>query len=63
MPELSHSAGARVVIHDQDGVSFPDEEGMNALPGVSTSIGVRRVCDKPHATCRCQLFEVQSVDY
>lgn len=41
--ELSHSAGARVAIHDQNSVSFPDEEGINVLPGISTSVGVRRV--------------------
>ena len=40
---LSHSAGARIVIHDQKGISFPDEEGINVLPGISTSVGVRRV--------------------
>ena len=40
---LSHSAGARIAIHDQNSLSFPDEEGINVLPGISTSVGVRRV--------------------
>lgn len=43
--ELSHAAGARIVIHDQDELAFPDEEGINALPGISTSVGVRKVND------------------
>lgn len=41
--QLSHTAGARVVIHNQGEMPFPDEEGINLAPGFSTSIGVRRV--------------------
>ena len=42
VPHISH-AGARVVILDQRELPFPDEEGINAVPGTSTTIGVRRV--------------------
>ncbi|XP_068684972.1 amiloride-sensitive sodium channel subunit alpha-like [Montipora foliosa] len=41
VPQISH-AGARVVILDQRELPFPDEEGINAVPGTSTVIGVRR---------------------
>ena len=47
IPQLSHASGARIVIHDQDELAFPDEEGINALPGISTSVGVRKVKDNP----------------
>ena len=43
VPQLSQTAGARIVIHNQGDMPFPDEEGINLVPGFSTSIGVRRV--------------------
>lgn len=43
VPELSQTAGARIVIHNQGEMPFPDEEGINLVPGFSTSVGVRRV--------------------
>lgn len=41
--ELSHTAGARVVIHDQGQMPFPDNEGHDVLPSRSTSIAIRKV--------------------
>lgn len=43
VPEISQAAGARIVIHPQGEMPFPDEEGVNLVPGFSTAIGVRRV--------------------
>ena len=43
IPELAHSAGARLVIHDQGQMPFPDNEGLSVLPSRSTSFGIRRV--------------------
>lgn len=40
---LSHSAGARILIHSQGEMPYPDDEGINLAPGISTSIGLRRV--------------------
>ncbi|XP_078379993.1 epithelial sodium channel subunit alpha-like [Oculina patagonica] len=40
--ELSHTAGARVVIHDQGQMPFPDNEGHDVLPSRSTSIAIRK---------------------
>ena len=40
---MGHGVGARVAIHDQNEKTYPDEEGIDLQPGMSTSIGVRRV--------------------
>jgi len=42
IPELSHTAGARVVIHDQGQIPFPNNEGYSVLPSRSTSFAIRR---------------------
>ncbi|XP_020621667.1 amiloride-sensitive sodium channel subunit alpha-like [Orbicella faveolata] len=42
VPEVSQAAGARIVIHNQGEMPFPDEDGINLVPGFSTSVGVRR---------------------
>lgn len=36
-------AGARVVIHDSTEMPFPDETGIFVAPGLSTSVGLRKV--------------------
>ena len=43
IPELSHTAGARVIIHDQGQIPFPNNEGYSVLPSRSTSFAIRRV--------------------
>ena len=43
VPEVSQAAGARIVIHNHGEMPFPDEDGINLVPGFSTSVGVRRV--------------------
>ncbi|XP_068734788.1 degenerin del-1-like [Montipora capricornis] len=40
--EISHTAGARVIIHDQGQIPFPYNEGYSVLPSVSTSFAIRR---------------------
>ncbi|XP_006813344.1 epithelial sodium channel subunit alpha-like [Saccoglossus kowalevskii] len=36
-------AGARIVIHDQDKMPFPEDNGFTIAPGAATSIGIRKV--------------------
>ena len=36
-------AGALVVIHPQDKMSFPEDEGVLSYPGEMTAIGIRKV--------------------
>ncbi|XP_015764092.1 PREDICTED: degenerin deg-1-like [Acropora digitifera] len=40
--ELSHTAGAKVMIHDQGQIPFPYNEGYRVLPSRSTSFAIRR---------------------
>ncbi|XP_029186299.2 amiloride-sensitive sodium channel subunit alpha-like [Acropora millepora] len=67
-PQLSHASGARIVIHDQDELPFPDEEGINAHPGISTSVGVRkeviiRVDPFNNGSCKKQILDGKSLPY
>ena len=45
LPELTDAAGVRVLIHPQDRMPFPQDEGIVAAPGLLTSIGIRQVMD------------------
>ena len=38
------SAGALVVVHPQDRMPFPEEEGIRASTGRMTSLGITQVC-------------------
>ena len=40
---LTDQAGVRVLLHGQGSMTFPFEEGFSASPGVSTSIGIKKV--------------------
>ncbi|XP_046554137.1 acid-sensing ion channel 2-like [Haliotis rubra] len=52
---LSPSAGARVLIHPRNSMPFPEDEGISIAPGVSTSVGLRKVditrLTPPHGVC------------
>ena len=41
--QFGEEAGARVVVHPQDRMPFPEDEGVLAKPGLLTSIGVKKV--------------------
>ena len=41
--ELAEAAGVRVVVHPQDRMPFPADEGILANPGQATSIGIKQV--------------------
>lgn len=41
--DVSHFVGARIVIHDQKDKAFPDDDGIDLHPGLSTSIGLQKV--------------------
>ena len=40
---LGEEAGARVVVHPQNRIPFPEDEGFVAKPGKLTSVGLRKV--------------------
>ena len=41
--DLAHTAGVRVVVHPQERMPFPEDEGISAPPGQMTYIGIRLV--------------------
>ena len=41
--DLAPTAGVRVVVHPQERMPFPEDEGLSAPPGVMTYVGVRMV--------------------
>ena len=43
MDYLNVEAGVRVLLSDQEVFLFPVEEGFSVAPGVSASIGIKRV--------------------
>ena len=43
LPDMGESAGVRVVVHPQNRMPFPQDEGVLVGPGMLTSMGVRQV--------------------
>ena len=43
IPDVGEAAGAVVVVHDSDDMPFPEDEGILALPGKLTSVGIKKV--------------------
>lgn len=43
LPHLTDAAGVRVVVHPQERMPFPQDEGVVAAPATLTSIGIRQV--------------------
>ena len=43
MENIQPSAGARVAVHPQNEMPFPEDEGTSVSPGHETFIGVKRV--------------------
>ncbi|XP_053551428.1 amiloride-sensitive sodium channel subunit gamma-like [Bombina bombina] len=41
--DMTHSAGIRLLIHDQLQMPFPEDEGVNVPPGAETDIGMMKV--------------------
>ena len=46
IPRLAGSTGFKVVVHDQNQVPFPEEEGFHVSSGFKTLIGAKRVCGR-----------------
>lgn len=44
IPYLSSAAGARLMLHQQKSFPFLKDQGIYAMPGTETSIGVLVVC-------------------
>ena len=40
---LTEQAGIRVLLHEQGSMIFPFEEGFSVSPGISTSVGIKKV--------------------
>ena len=40
---LTVQAGIRVLLHEQGSMIFPFEEGFSVSPGISTSVGIKKV--------------------
>ena len=59
--QLAHGAGIRLLIHPQDRMPFPQDEGILASPGHLTSIGIRQVCC--HDKDNWKVLQVLFVDY
>jgi hypothetical protein len=53
--EVGDTAGIRMVVHAQNRMPFPEDEGITVSPGHSTSIGLRQVLvnrlSYPHGNC------------
>ena len=43
LPKLLDTAGIRLVVHEPGRIPFPEDEGITASPGYSTSVGIRKV--------------------
>ena len=41
--EITYKQGLRVVIHNAASPPFPSEQGIDVVPGKSTSVGVKKV--------------------
>ncbi|CAL1535321.1 unnamed protein product, partial [Lymnaea stagnalis] len=52
---LAPEAGARVVIHKKGSIPFPEDEGIDVMPGRATSIGIKQHSfarlPPPHGEC------------
>ncbi|XP_077992163.1 epithelial sodium channel subunit alpha-like [Glandiceps talaboti] len=53
--EMQPSTGFRIVLHNQDVMPFPEDEGISVSPGFATEVGVRMVTikRKPHPYGDC----------
>ncbi len=43
LPNVTTKAGVRVLVHPRDSYPFPEDVGIDASVGISTSIGLRKV--------------------
>ena len=43
LPSLTDEAGARVLIHPQTDMPFPDHDGISTAPGHTNSIAIKKV--------------------
>ena len=53
--KFGEEAGARVVVHSQDNMPFPEDEGTMVKAGSITNLGIKRVTvsrkGPPYGTC------------
>ncbi|CAD5123861.1 DgyrCDS12167, partial [Dimorphilus gyrociliatus] len=54
--DVAETAGARVIVHDQTDMPFPEDMGISTAPGTMSSIGIRLIKhfreDPPHGKCK-----------
>ena len=55
--DLAEAAGVRVVVHPQEFMPFPEDEGISIGPGFMTSVGIKLVsaCIKLRRKCVAQI--------
>ena len=53
--QVGDTAGLRLVVHTQDKMPFPEDEGIMVTPGIATSIGLRQVCFSTSGTNKLHL--------
>ena len=44
LPNITSKAGVRVAVHPQSHFPFPEDVGVDVSVGMSTSIGLKKVC-------------------
>lgn len=44
--DIAPEAGVRVVVHSQDRMPFPEDEGVSVIPGQLTYVGIRLVSQR-----------------
>ncbi|OAF66483.1 hypothetical protein A3Q56_05775 [Intoshia linei] len=60
IPEMVHSAGAKVLVHAQKIMPFPEDEGYNVSPGMATSIAVRKTSIKRAGSVYSPCTDIQA---
>ena len=43
MGDMAEAAGMRVVVHHQDNMPFPSDEGISITPGQLSFVGIKKV--------------------
>ena len=43
VPLLTPAAGVRLVVHDQNEMPFPEDDGISIAPGLDTSVALKKV--------------------
>ena len=53
LSEFGETAGMRIVIHEQNKMPFPDENGITVIPGSMTILAMKQVKQKIESKGKC----------